>query len=1596
MPKGRKSAYGRYKPQLTIPSRSASGSSSSTPVTPLTPATPKTPADEGIEFFQSQPTPGEEPIRVYELPLDPDGGPNKDRSYIRLPPAYTPFILRVTLDAGTPASKNGIFKTNFPLDGGAFFRENFAERRLPTDFSKPIHVDLPISHAGAFMYWIEYDGIEAGERIKGRVGYFNVDPILRSKSRSPILDGSLSVLPPTEGGVIKDTFVNLPLNGLCILTVVSKWMGPIEEWRKHFEEAAQRGYNMLHFTPLQERGDSDSPYSIKDQKRYDHRLFNENGSEKYCKKMMKEVLQIAKEEYGLLSLTDVVLNHTASDSPWLKEHPEAGYSPHNTPHLTPALELDMAMINFSGSLSSENLPTIISSEAELETLIAAFERVVRGLNLWQFYVLDTSRERSSVTAALQSNNIAPWNGPNLVDRNWIELASILRTQGKVKNIDSLSSRFGVSIDGSVAAGFIQAAFPKVINTDAYIDAWIRVVDAINEPLYREWESDIQVAIENIRNRVRYIRLDENGPKLGEISKSRPLVESYFTRLDLEAGSNSAVYSLANNGWIWNADPLQNFALLPSKAYLRREVIVWSDCVKLRYGLSPNDNPWLWTYMSEYVTSLARSFDGFRIDNCHSTSLEVGTRMLDVARVARPDLYICAELFTGSEDMDLVFVRELGINSLIRESGNAWDPKEFSRLLYRYGVGKPIGSMDNACLTTTEEIQSPIGRGPVRSCIVSALNGSMPHALLYDQTHDNESIIDKRSAEDTLSTGALVTFSYSAIGSNKGFDDLYPKLLNLVDEKRNYQLTGIGKGNGIGDVKRILNHLHLEMVIDQYEEGHVHQENNYIVIHRVQPTTRKGYLLIAHTAFSRGSKGRGHIEPICLRRTSARFIFGASIEIVSYDVAQGGQVIEGLPSRLVEIPIVAARQCFDSQGPFTEIIPPEQFPPGSILLFKTQLDDHDSELERFCAIGAQETFSGLSLVELNYILYRADGEERDTTDGKYGAYDVPGLGKLVYCGLEGWMHPLRHIMRYNDLGHPLCAHLRQGTWALDYTHERLTFHTTLSDALVKPAQWLKERFDRVKATVPDFLRPKFFALIISIAYKAARWAVFEQCSNFVVSGHDFTQNLALCAIQLHGIVRSASLDPNVPVPSLAAGLPHFTAGWARCWGRDIFISLRGLFLATGNYEAAKTHILAFASTLKHGLIPNLLDSMRSPRYNSRDSPWWMLQAIQDYTLKAPGGLALLGEHVKRRFPKDDSWVSWDDPRAFAYSSTLAEIVQEILQRHADGIRFREYNAGPNLDRQMKDEGFNVDIYVDWDTGFIFGGNRYNCGTWMDKMGESEKAGTRGIPGTPRDGAPIEIIGLLKSTLRWLSDLSRAGRFPYEGVQASVHGDKRLVTYKEWSDLIQASFEKCYHVPTEASKDSQFEINSRLVNRRGIYKDVYGSSHDREWADYQLRPNFSIAMTVAPELFNEVHALEALGIAEKVLLGPLGVKTLDPSDLQYRPLYDNSNDSADPAIAKGLNYHNGPEWGWPLGYFLRAYLYFDSRIGYGKNDVSQTLHHLHHILLAPRHHIQSDPWAGLPELTNADGEHCADSCNTQAWSASTLLDFLESVHQMRRTE
>jgi glycogen debranching enzyme len=138
--------------------------------------------------------------------------------------------------------------------------------------------------------------------------------------------------------------------------------------------------------------------------------------------------------------------------------------------------------------------------------------------------------------------------------------------------------------------------------------------------------------------------------------------------------------------------------------------------------------------------------------------------------------------------------------------------------------------------------------------------------------------------------------------------------------------------------------------------------------------------------------------------------------------------------------------------------------------------------------------------------------------------------------------------------------------------------------------------------------------------------------------------------------------------------------------------------------------------------------------------------------------------------------------------MADIVQEIRAKHANGIHFREWNAGPKLDSVMRPEGFRVDVVTDWTNGFILGGNEANCGTWMDKMGTSQAAGNHGIPATPRDGAAVEIIGLLQSTLRWLSASHEDGSFASPGV--SVGG--RPVSWAHWAGLVCANFESWFYV------------------------------------------------------------------------------------------------------------------------------------------------------------------------------------------------------------
>ncbi|XP_061661978.1 glycogen debranching enzyme-like [Syngnathoides biaculeatus] len=340
-----------------------------------------------------------------------------------------------------------------------------------------------------------------------------------------------------------------------------------------------------------------------------------------------------------------------------------------------------------------------------------------------------------------------------------------------------------------------------------------------------------------------------------------------------------------------------------------------------------------------------------------------------------------------------------------------------------------------------------------------------------------------------------------------------------------------------------------------------------------------------------------------------------------------------------------------------------------------------------------------------------------------------------------MSVLADIRANNDLGHPVCSNLRQGDWLMDYIANRLIHR---EGPLAQVGQWLEAMFTYLKH-IPRYLIPCYFDAILVSTFTTALDATYKLMSSFIQSGSSFVRHLALGSLQMCGVGRYPGLPSlsvkiaNVPYcvssitgqkeqccVTVAAGLPHFCTGIFRCWGRDTFIALRGLMLLTGRHTEARNIILAFAGTLRHGLIPNLLGEGRFARYNCRDAVWWWLQCLQDYVSHVPQGCCILQFPVTRMYPTDDS----EPCTPGEVEQPLYDVIQEILQRHLDGISFRERDAGPKIDMNMRDEGFNVAIYVDPATGFVHGGNRFNCGTWMDKMGESERARNKGIPATPR--------------------------------------------------------------------------------------------------------------------------------------------------------------------------------------------------------------------------------------------------------------------------
>lgn len=90
---------------------------------------------------------------------------------------------------------------------------------------------------------------------------------------------------------------------------------------------------------------------------------------------LEALVRKMNKNWRVLSLTDLVFNHTAKDSPWIYEHPDSVYNLENSPHLRPAYIVDRIFHHFNievtdGKWSSRGIPCCICDEGHLQVSLS--------------------------------------------------------------------------------------------------------------------------------------------------------------------------------------------------------------------------------------------------------------------------------------------------------------------------------------------------------------------------------------------------------------------------------------------------------------------------------------------------------------------------------------------------------------------------------------------------------------------------------------------------------------------------------------------------------------------------------------------------------------------------------------------------------------------------------------------------------------------------------------------------------------------------------------------------------------------------------------------------------------------------------------------------------------------------------------------------------------------------------------------------------------------------------------------------------------------------------------------------------------------------
>ena len=217
-------------------------------------------------------------------------------------------------------------------------------------------------------------------------------------------------------------------------------------------------------------------------------------------------------------------------------------------------------------------------------------------------------------------------------------------------------------------------------------------------------------------------------------------------------------------------------------------------------------------------------------------------------------------------------------------------------------------------------------------------------------------------------------------------------------------------------------------------------------------------------------------------------------------------------------------------------------------------------------------------------------------------------------------------------------------------------------------------------------------------------------------------------------------------------------------------------------------------------------------------------------------------------------------------------------------------------------------------------------------------------TPRRGKPVEIQALWYNALRVMARLAK-----------EFKDEDAVANYLSMASRARESFNR------------QF-----WSDELGCLYDVI----DGETRDASIRPNQIFAVSLHHSLVPVEKARRVVETVERDLLTPYGLRSLAPSDPNYRGRYEGDATSRDGA------YHQGTVWAWLMGPFITAYL---KALGYTPDAREKAAAWLEPF----QRHLSCAGLNQVSEIFDGDAPHAPRGCIAQAWSVGELLRVLDQL-------